>query len=160
MAERMATGAMQRYSLKPFVFSNGQAVPAGTMIACPVLSIHQDDAYYPDAARFDPWRFTDSKSFDGPAGRITSTHPEYLAFGHGKRAWYPHLFFPNLCRCLPFDSPGRFFAACELKALLVYCISNYDIRFEEGKTKPENVYIASACMPGKCKIMFRKRSIL
>lgn len=134
--------AMQRYSLKPFVFSNGQSVPAGTMIACPVLSIHQDEAYYPDPSRFDPWRFTDSKNFDGPAGRSTSTHSEYLAFGHGKHA-----------------CPGRFFAACELRALLAYCVLNYDIKFEDGKKKPETAYIGPACMPGECKIMFRKRSI-
>lgn len=54
-------------------------------------------------------------------------------------------------------SPGRFFAATELKAMLAHLVVTYDLKFEEGKTKPNNTYIASACIPGKGEVMFRKR---
>ncbi|THH19419.1 hypothetical protein EW146_g1766 [Bondarzewia mesenterica] len=118
--------AMQRLSLKPFTFSNGHTIPAGTMIACPVISMHHDDAHHPNAHEFNPWRFSDIHQGEGKGhkNQFSSTSPEYLAFGHGKHA-----------------CPGRFFAASELKAMLAHIVLTYDVRFEDGKTKPPNVYL-------------------
>ena len=42
------------------------------------------------------------------------------------------------------NSPGRFFAAVELKIALAYMVLNYDMRFEDGRSRPQNVFWATA----------------
>jgi hypothetical protein len=54
-------------------------------------------------------------------------------------------------------SPGRFFAATELKALLAHMIVTYDMKFEEGKGAPPQRCIAGANIPRSANVMFRKR---
>ena len=93
-------GAMQRYALEPFTFSNGQTVPAGTMLACPALALHTDDAYYgAPADTFDPWRHSGVSATNGEAHRnmLVRTRPDYIPFGHGADAWYVFIL----------DGPGR-----------------------------------------------------
>ena len=41
-------------------------------------------------------------------------------------------------------SPGRFFAAVELKIALAYMVLNYDMKFEDGRSRPPNVFWATA----------------
>jgi hypothetical protein len=54
-------------------------------------------------------------------------------------------------------SPGRFFAANEVKALLAHILVNYDIKLEEGKRAPRTVIVGSIRMPERANVMFRKR---
>jgi hypothetical protein len=54
-------------------------------------------------------------------------------------------------------SPGRFFAANEVKALLAHIIVTYDIKLEEGRRAPRTIIIGSVRMPEKANVMFRKR---
>ena len=54
-------------------------------------------------------------------------------------------------------SPGRFFAANEIKALLAHILVTYDFKVEEGKRAPRVLNIASMQVPEKANIMFRKR---
>lgn len=87
----LMAGAMQRYALEPFTFSNGQTVPAGTMLACPALALHIDDAHYAAPAdTFDPWRHSGASAENGEAHRnmLVTTRPDYIPFGHGADAWY------------------------------------------------------------------------
>lgn len=65
---------------------------------------------------------------------------DFVAFGHGRHA-----------------CPGRFFAANELKAMLAHVVSEYDVRLEEA-TYPRNFFVGAALVPGKARVMFRKRS--
>ena len=61
-----------------------------------------------------------------------------------------------------YDSPGRFLAASELKAMLSYILLNYDFKFPDGLYKhgelpPEN-WFATVCGPDeKIEMLFRKR---
>ena len=56
-------------------------------------------------------------------------------------------------------SPGRFFVANELKALLAYLVVNYDFKIEGDGPRPSNVYFAESVVPNPtAKVMFRKRS--
>ena len=91
---------MQRYALKPFTFSNGQMVPVGTLLSCTSMSVHHDAENYTNADVFDPWRFSDMREGEGEAAKhqMVSTAPEFLAFGHGKHAWY---VLASRGRCLP-----------------------------------------------------------
>ena len=68
-----------------------------------------------------------------------------------------HAVTLTLCTMRPC-SPGRFFAANELKAMLAYIVVNYDIKVDGDGARPPNVYFANTVLPNqRGKIMFRKR---
>ncbi|KAH9066646.1 cytochrome P450 [Lactarius vividus] len=132
-----------RIALRPFTFSNGVTVPAGTLVAVPSAATHMDGEIYPNPEEFDGFRFARLRERDGVsvAGQLaTSTSAEYLAFGYGRHA-----------------CPGRFFAVNEVKALLAHVVVTYDIKFEEGKQAPRGFIVNSIRVPGKADAMFRKR---
>ena len=56
-------------------------------------------------------------------------------------------------------SPGRFFAVNEIKGLLAYMVTTYDIKFEEGKGVPRGsrIGIAGVRIPAKANVIFRTR---
>jgi hypothetical protein len=54
-------------------------------------------------------------------------------------------------------SPGRFFAANEVKALLAHMVVTYDMKFEDGKGVPPDLCIAGIRVPGRTGVMFKKR---
>ncbi|EIW62395.1 cytochrome P450 [Trametes versicolor FP-101664 SS1] len=131
--------AQQRLALQPFTFSNGQTVPAGTMLACPVLSLHRDEDNYREAAEFQPWRHCEDN--EAHKNLFVTTKPDFMPFGHGADA-----------------CPGRFFAAIQLKALLAHIVLTYDVRFEEGRGTPERRFVAGVLLPGKADLEFRQRA--
>ncbi|KAF7309424.1 Cytochrome P450 [Mycena indigotica] len=131
-----------------FTFSDGTRLPQGTYIHATTWSLHHDPELYPDPHVFDGFRFSKLRDASDVAGSAkyaaVTTNLDYLAFGHGVHS-----------------CPGRHFAAVELKAILAHILLNYDIKLEpkdEVKGRPENQYIASACLPNeKAKVLFRKR---
>ena len=54
-------------------------------------------------------------------------------------------------------SPGRFFAANEIKAFLSHLLVTYDMKFEEGKGAPPDLRIAMLRIPRTTNVMFRTR---
>ena len=55
-------------------------------------------------------------------------------------------------------SPGRFFVANELKAMLAYIVLNYDIKLPGDGSRPENVCFGLNIIPDpRAQILFRKR---
>ena len=57
-------------------------------------------------------------------------------------------------------SPGRFFAANELKAIMAYIVVNYDLKIGGDGKRPANIYLAENMLPNpKGEILFRKRAI-
>ena len=55
-------------------------------------------------------------------------------------------------------SPGRFFAANELKAMLAYLVVNYDVKLPDNSRPPANIYHALRVIPNpRGVVMFRKR---
>ncbi len=55
-------------------------------------------------------------------------------------------------------SPGRFFAASELRAVLAYIVMNYDLKLEGGGPRPKNFFFAVGLVPPPSgRILFRKR---
>ena len=56
------------------------------------------------------------------------------------------------------DSPGRFFAANELKSMLAHMVVTYDIKLEDGATHPHSVcYGATIVADPHASVLFRKR---
>ena len=59
------------------------------------------------------------------------------------------------------SSPGRFFAANELRAMLAYIVMNYDLRMVNGASRPENFFFAVSMVPPQStRILVRKRTAL
>ena len=59
---------------------------------------------------------------------------------------------------IDIPSPGRFFAAVELKALLAFLVTNYDFKLADGDARPPTFYFADAVIPDpSAELMFRKR---
>ena len=120
------------------VAPDGTKCPKGTLLSVPSWGIHNDEELYPDPLEFRPERYLRSHasqptSPDAANGHVekdssertkaylaqanlgfTTTAPTYLGFGHGRHA-----------------CPGRFFASQELKLLLAYLFSKYEIRLED-----------------------------
>ena len=58
-------------------------------------------------------------------------------------------------------SPGRFFAANELKALLAYILLNYDIKLGGDGTRPPNLFYGTNVVPSvRAEVLFRKRQVM
>ncbi|KAI0254414.1 cytochrome P450 [Lactifluus subvellereus] len=134
---------MPRLALRPFTFSNGVTVPAGTLVAVPASAAHRDEETYTKPEEFDGFRFSKLRERDGgltSRHQVISTSAEQLSFGLGR----------HTC-------PGRFFAAIEVKALLAYMVVTYNMKFEEGKGAPPDHCIAGMRIPGRTNVMFRKR---
>ncbi|KAH9067786.1 cytochrome P450 [Lactarius vividus] len=132
-----------RLALRPFTFSNGITVPAGTLIAAPTDAIHRDEEIFSNPEEFDGFRFAKLREHDGGAmaGRqALSMSPNNLTFGYGRHA-----------------CPGRFFAVNEVKALLAHVVVTYDIKFEKGKQAPPGLHIGSLRILGNANAMFRRR---
>ncbi|KAN0130728.1 Cytochrome P450 [Lactarius tabidus] len=137
----VGTYGLTRCALRPFTFSNGVTIPAGTAISTPISAIHTDGEIYPNPKKFDGFRFVNLREHDGVTGlQVTSTSVEYLTFGYGRHA-----------------CPGRFFAANEVKALLAHILVTYDFKVEEGKKAPRTRTIGSMRVPENANVMFRKR---
>ncbi|KAK0457764.1 cytochrome P450 [Desarmillaria tabescens] len=129
---------MIRKALKPFSFSDGTTIPAGTFVSVATTPIHHDNKRYENALGFDGFRFSD-KTSNGTS--MVTTSPWFLSFGHGK----------NAC-------PGRYFAASELKIMLAHLVLTYDIKLSQGKERPRNTWIASTCVPDPYgRVSLRKR---
>jgi hypothetical protein len=58
-----------------------------------------------------------------------------------------------------FNSPGRFFAANEVKALLAHLLMMYDMKLEIGKSTriPRQFRLGSRYIPRNANLLFRKR---
>jgi len=57
-------------------------------------------------------------------------------------------------------SPGRFFAAVELKLVFALVLLNYDIKLKDGKAGfPESFHFNGVLIPPNLPMLFRKRQL-
>lgn len=140
------TVTFERLITADYKLSDGFLIPAGTTIGVPSQAISMDPELYPEPEKFDGFRFdrlrlSDPKS----AGRqgYASCTPASMPFGYGRHA-----------------CPGRFFAANEIKAIMVHLLMNYDFKFPEGQTRPESLTFETQYLPHPtAKVLIKRRAI-
>jgi hypothetical protein len=120
-------------------------IPKGTLLGIPVQAIHYDEAIYPNANEFQPFRFAQSQRIDnvadafrdmeggandkdaarsnGQAKSSATLDGSFLSFGYGKHA-----------------CPGRFFALNELKIFIAELLLKYNIEYV-GNDRPRTMPI-------------------
>ena len=81
---------MIRKAVKDVTLIDGTLIPKGTMVVGPQLPTHFNEEYFPNAQTFDPFRFSRMREQEGEElkHQFVQTSTEFVAFGHGKRAWY------------------------------------------------------------------------
>lgn len=73
---------------------DGSHVPCGTKVGVSAYSVHRDEGNYPDAARYDAFRFVRDREGGqvgvggekGPLG-LVNTSEKFLGFSHGSHSW-------------------------------------------------------------------------
>ena len=83
---------LKRLALRPFTFSNGVTIPAGTLLGLPLNSVHTDEDIYPNADEFDGFRFFRLHGKEGDdvltaRHQLVTSSPELLGFVLGRHAW-------------------------------------------------------------------------
>ncbi|KIK51006.1 hypothetical protein GYMLUDRAFT_50857 [Collybiopsis luxurians FD-317 M1] len=134
---------LERKVLKDFTFSNGVTVPAGVTVAVPVWAIHHDNDYFPDADKFDGFRFSRMREDPDQSIKHQMVTPttDYLLFGTGRHA-----------------CPGRFLAVNEVKAIIAHLLLTYDFKLEiEGVMPPVKWFGSGGMQDDKTRLWFRRR---
>ena len=76
--------------MQSITLSDGTRIPKGTIMATPATATHIDADNCDNPANFDPFRFSRQKEEDNSAVKhqFVTTSADYVAFGHGRHAWY------------------------------------------------------------------------
>ncbi|KAI2601918.1 cytochrome P450 [Hypoxylon sp. NC1633] len=125
--------------------SDGFVIPANTTIGVPAQAIAMDPKLYPEPETFDGLRFTKLRELtDDPAtkgkAQFAAANPQNMAFGYGRHA-----------------CPGRFFASDEIKAITMYLLNNYDIKFAKGQTRPKSLEVETQFLPDHAATILCKK---
>lgn len=111
-----------------------------------IMSAHtmKDESIYPHADTFDGYRFYNKRKEPGNEHRyqLVTMSNEHLGFGHGLHA-----------------CPGRFFAANEVKILLIHLLLKYDWKFAEDRGRPQSIMYGTEiiCDP-TVKLLYKART--
>ncbi|KAI0131963.1 cytochrome P450 [Xylariales sp. AK1849] len=142
-----ARGLFRKVMADGVCTENGVELPSGSILSFLSHNLHYDDRIFDDASKFDPWRFhrlRPQKGEDTQGGTHTFVSTaQVLSFGRGRHA-----------------CPGRFLVDFEVKMIISYLLLNYDIRLprEYDGRRPDNQWVAEACMPPKgVKLSVKRR---
>ncbi|KFH47342.1 Ent-kaurene oxidase-like protein [Hapsidospora chrysogenum ATCC 11550] len=145
------TMSFQRVVRKTLTLKDGTTFPAGTHFAMASDAISHDPACLPgggDPEVFDPFRYArlrEDKSRPENANRyqFATTDSASLHFGHGI-----------------FACPGRFFASNEIKLILCHLLMQYDFKFPDGQSRPDNLCYEEASYPDPtATVLIHKRPV-
>ncbi|KAL3454183.1 cytochrome P450 [Aspergillus insuetus] len=122
--EPLASFTLSRIAREPVVLNDGTRIPRGTQVRLTTDNMW-NSAVYPDAAKFDGYRFVKLRqqekesttgSGTGSGGlSFVSVSANHMGFGYGKHA-----------------CPGRFFAGAETKIALCHILLKYDFELVDA----------------------------
>lgn len=126
---------LRRTAMKDVYFNDGTKVAKGASIQ--VESKHYDTELYPDPLKFDPYRFVRKREgHDGMKWHLVATTTEHMGFGLGPRACPGESQFFDASQQNADLVLGRFFAATEIKVVLVHLLMNYEIDIDPESGSP------------------------
>ncbi|GME33224.1 cytochrome P450 [Neofusicoccum parvum] len=139
---------LTRKTIKDWTMSDGTFLPKGTRFSIPAYHRLRDPDFVENAEKFDCFRMYRRRQDPEKANQhqFVMTSEDNLHFGHGI----------NAC-------PGRFFAANEVKTLLVWMLMRYEIRmdFPGGLEKAiEGTWVGWDRVPPSGTIQLKDRSHL
>ena len=119
--------------------AEGWRAPKGILLGVDMHSAQHEPEIYPDPDTYDAFRFSkpreeaDASNVHGglngaKSTGLTNTSDIFLPFSHGRHA-----------------CPGRFFVSLEMKLLLAYMVTNYEVQPLENR--PLNVWYGSTSIP-------------
>lgn len=137
-----STASIHRVATQDIPLSDGTIVPKGASVVVSGHMMH-DESVYPDAQKFDGFRFYTMRREAGQEHRhqFVSTSPEHFGFGHGMHA-----------------CPGRFFAAYEIKVFIIHLLLKYDWQFATQQGRPKSIQHGIEIMCDRnVELLFRSR---
>ncbi|EUC27580.1 hypothetical protein COCCADRAFT_111322 [Bipolaris zeicola 26-R-13] len=134
-----------RYVHKSFTLSNGQHIPAGVIVEVPSDAVSFDATIFTNPDDFDGFRFhkirENASTAELARSQFVSANERDMLFGYGKHA-----------------CPGRFFAANEIKTVLVRMILDYDVVMPDGRTERyEPIQVDRQIMPNPSNSLLLRR---
>jgi cytochrome P450 len=127
----------------PIKLSNGFNIPVGTIAQCNTNILDEAPAAWGEAHGFDGFRYYRLRQNPEDANKFQFASPSYdsMQFGFGNDA-----------------CPGRFFASNQIKIILSYILSRYDIKFGDSvKERPKNIMFEVNVMADPTvKVLFKK----
>ena len=131
-----------RVMLTDHVCADGGVLPRDAHVCLPASAIQNSPDTTPDPDVFDGLRYYKMRQRPGEAHlhQFVSTQTNVLNFGHGRYA-----------------CPGRFFAALEIKNLLVRLIMDYDWRLPDGQGRPANLTAHEFVFPNPDAVIHVKK---
>ncbi len=137
---------MQRVAVKSYTFKDGLSIPAGTIVYIPSYELSHDHENYPEPEQFDAYRFFRLRAVENrnrSKAYFTALSDEMLHFGAGAHA-----------------CPGRFFAAHQIKVMLVEMLRRYEMKFPDGcQGRPPNKLHNFATMPDhEAEVLFKRKA--
>ncbi|KAF3018969.1 hypothetical protein E8E14_012215 [Neopestalotiopsis sp. 37M] len=179
-SQRMNPGNLVRFIRvveKPVTLSDGTHLPAGTHIESAHASIVQDANLYSNPESFDGHRFMNLRAgaIPDPLGyknkeqhQFVTATKDFMAFGYGRHACTPIASCPTNSIALmtlhngkltsSMTSPGRFFAANEIKLILARILLEYEFRMPNGLTERyPNLNMGLDSLPDPTKALMFKR---
>ncbi|KAH7026933.1 cytochrome P450 [Macrophomina phaseolina] len=132
---------MDRYVEKAVTLSDGLTLPAGSALMVHATN-NLDEALWPNATRFDGYRFLRLRSQPGDESKyqFASISPEHLGFGLGVHA-----------------CPGRFYAANTMKLMLAHLVMKYDWRFVDENPQLRAPFGSSVYVNPVLKVAAKRR---
>ncbi|KAI1400090.1 putative cytochrome P450 [Hypoxylon fuscum] len=139
-----SVATFQRKAMIPITLSNGFHVPAGTIVQCNTNILDETPPDWGDPHAFDGFRFYNLRNRSAEdANKFQFASPTYdsMQFGLGRDA-----------------CPGRFFASNQIKIILAYILSHYDIKFEDHVVgRPRNFMFEVNVLADPTKMMLFKK---
>ncbi|KAI0386473.1 putative cytochrome P450 [Hypomontagnella monticulosa] len=139
-----SVATFQRKAMIPITLSNGFRIPAGTIVQCNTNILDEAPPEWGDPHAFDGFRFYKLRTRspeDVNRFQFASTTYDSMQFGFGRDA-----------------CPGRFFASNQIKIILAYILSHYDIKFEDGVVgRPKNFMFEVNVLADPTKMVLFKK---
>jgi len=155
---------MTRITMADYTLSNGVTLPPNTLVAAASRAAHFDEEVYDSPYEFKAFRFADVDGEGSPQGSkgkqlYVTPGPHYIPFGVGKHTWFVPSYRSLCLLNLRLTSPGRFWAANEMKVLMCHLLLNYEFRTEELGVPPAPRWFGPNVAPNQtAKILFKRRN--